>query len=898
MNPTQLFKGNLRITLLLLLFIGAVRSVAQPLVANAGTPITICAGTNGNIGGAPTASYGSGPYTYSWSPATGLSSTTVSNPSASPTVTTTYTVTVTDAVASSSNSTVTVTVNPSPTVTANSPTICSGSSAAIISSPSGGTPSYSYYWSPSATLSSGFVASPTATPTSTTTYTLTVTDAQGCTGVTTSTVTVNPNPSAPTANNNGPVCVGTTLVLTASTVAGATYSWTGPSGYSASTQNPSIAGVSSANAGTYYVTATVAGCTSAASSTNVTINALPTVNAGTDQTHCLGSSTTFSASAPGAISYSWTFGDATTSTVLNPVHTYVAAGLYNATLSVTSSMGCVNSDIVQITVNGGPSLTTTGSNTSCNGMCDGSATVTAGGAFAPYTYLWNPGGITTPTAIGLCAGTYTVTVTNTIGCSATANYTVNQPTALTISSVTYTEPPCNGAAAGTATVIATGGVPSYSYLWTPSSQTTQTASGLPAGTYNVTVSDANGCNVSGPVTVTQPAVLFVNLSSPDTICIGSSSMISAAGGGGIPPYSYVWNDGSTNFSTNSVETVSPVVNTMYTMNVTDANGCTNNGSTTVTVSSNTNIYGHVTYSGGSLATGTNTVVLYNYLPMMTSFDTIMTTTVDAGGNYYFAAAPGDYLIKIFNDSTVHPLMIPTYYGDEYMWDSATVITHDCAANYVANIVMIEVPLLSGPGHVDGAITEGDGFGRAPGDPIPGVDIKLGRNPGGQLVSSTQTNSSGVYSFDNVPANIPGENYTIYVDIPGLDRISLYSFVVDGTVSQYFDMDYEADSSTIYTTQMSVGIKPFPEKENVFSVYPNPAKESITFNYTLSEGSDVSVSIYNVLGVKVAEMFNKDQAAGTYKRSFNIEAHNLKSGVYLISFVANGKSDTQRIVITE
>jgi hypothetical protein len=821
MRTTQNFKSRLKLVFCLFLFAGTIRSFAQPLAANAGTPATICAGSNTTLGGFPTGSYGTGPYTYSWAPATGLSSTTVDSPVASPTVTTTYTVTVTDAVSATSNSTVTITVNPSPSLTVNSPTICAGSNATLTANPSGGTSPYTYYWSPSATLSSGFVQNPVASPATTTTYTVTVTDNVGCMGVTTSMVTVNPNPSTPTVTNNGPLCAGSTLNLTASTIAGATYSWNGPSGYSASAQNPVLAGVSTANAGVYSVIATVAGCTSTPGTTNVAVNSLPTVNAGADQTACLGNVTAFSATAPGAIAYSWDFGDAGTSTLLNPVHTYSTASIFNAVLTVTGSTGCTNSDIVQITVVAGPAITTGGSNTTCFGACDGTASATGGGGFAPYSYSWSPGGATTATAPGLCAGTYTVTVTNTIGCVSTANYTVNQPAALSIST-----------------------------------------------------------------------------SANDTICYTSSSVISMTGSGGTLPYTYVWNDGSTNFSTSALETVTPAVTTTYTATVTDASGCTAIGTASVVVSPNTNIYGHVTYSGGSLATGTNTVVLYNYLPMMTSFDTIMTTTIDAGGNYYFTADPGDYLIKVFNDTTVHSMLIPTYFGDHYLWDSATVIMHDCSANYVANIVMEEAPLISGPGHIDGAITEGDGFGRAPGDPIPGVDIKLGRNPGGQLVTSGQTNGSGQYSFDNIPFNIPGENYVIYVDIPGLERISLYSFVIDAGSTQFFDMDYEADSATIYTTQTSVGIKPLAKNENGFSVYPNPASENVSVEYTLITEAKISISVYNVLGVKVAELLNSKQTAGKYKQTVNIGSYDLNAGVYFISLIKDGNISTQRVVITK
>ena len=136
-------------------------------------------------------------------------------------------------------------------------------------------------------------------------------------------------------------------------------------------------------------------------------------------------------------------------------------------------------------------VTTSTTNASCNGFCDGQATVTASNGFPPYTYLWNDDSTqTTPTATGLCAGTYTVIVTDSIGESSTVIVIISQPAFLsaTTSSTPVTCSTCND---GTATVQPSGGSSSYTYLWDDSlSQTTATATGLAAGQYNVTVTDS------------------------------------------------------------------------------------------------------------------------------------------------------------------------------------------------------------------------------------------------------------------------------------------------------------------------------------------------------------------------------------------------------------------------
>src|SRR5262249_25262585 len=131
---------------------------------------------------------------------------------------------------------------------------------------------------------------PTATPASTTTYALTVTDANGCvsSNAPTVTVTVNAIPTSPTASNNGPVCAGGTLQLSAAGAAGASYSWTGPNGFTSPAQHPSLPGVTTAAAGTYTVTVSVNGCESAAATTTVAIRVPPTAVVSGGATICAG----------------------------------------------------------------------------------------------------------------------------------------------------------------------------------------------------------------------------------------------------------------------------------------------------------------------------------------------------------------------------------------------------------------------------------------------------------------------------------------------------------------------------------------------------------------------------------------------------------------------------------
>ncbi|KAF2340120.1 SprB repeat-containing protein, partial [Flavobacterium ginsenosidimutans] len=157
-----------------------------------------------------------------------------------------------------------------------------------------------------------------------------------------------------------------------------------------------------------------------------------------------------------------------------------------------------------------------------------------------YTYSWAPSGGTAATATGLSAGNYTVTVTDANSCSANANVIINEPTALT-ASISKTNVSCNGGTNGSAAVSVTGGTGAYTYLWAPSGGTAATASGLIAGTYTVTVTDANLCQTTETVTIDEPAALTASTTKTDVLCSqadNGTATVTASGGTG--PYTYSW----------------------------------------------------------------------------------------------------------------------------------------------------------------------------------------------------------------------------------------------------------------------------------------------------------------------------------------------------------------------
>ncbi|HXB12322.1 MAG TPA: hypothetical protein VNZ45_10070, partial [Bacteroidia bacterium] len=237
----------------------------------------------------------------------------------------------------------------------------------------------------------------------------------------------------------------------------------------------------------------------------------------------------------GPYTYLWTPSGKTTQNV-----TGLSAGTYSVTISSSGMCDVVMTDTVTIFNSASFTMTMAQTNVKCNGAATGSATVTATGGTPAYTYAWTPVGGTNATASNLTAGTYTVTVKDATGCTATMTVTITQPPALT-APITTVPVKCNGAATGSATVTAGGGTPGYVYTWAPSGGTNATASNLTAGTYTVTVKDANGCTITATAVITQPPVLTATTTVVNVKCNGGATgSATVTAGGGTPAYVYTW----------------------------------------------------------------------------------------------------------------------------------------------------------------------------------------------------------------------------------------------------------------------------------------------------------------------------------------------------------------------
>ncbi|MBI2967479.1 MAG: SprB repeat-containing protein, partial [Bacteroidetes bacterium] len=243
----------------------------------------------------------------------------------------------------------------------------------------------------------------------------------------------------------------------------------------------------------------------------------------------------------------------------------------------TKASGCPATicDTVRVFILPGLTATLTPTNVSCFGGSTGSASAVVSGGSPPYTYSWNDGQ-TASAATGLVAGTYSLSVTGTDGCLKTFTVSVTEPAAPLSSSSSQNNVSCFGGSNGTTTVTAAGGTPAYTYLWN-NGQTTSTATGLIAGNYTVTITDANTCTTTAAFTITEPVILSSTSSQTNVYCFGGSNgTATVTAAGGTLTYSYLWNNGQTTSTATGLNAGN------YTVTITDAKGCTTTSIVSIT----------------------------------------------------------------------------------------------------------------------------------------------------------------------------------------------------------------------------------------------------------------------------------------------------------------------------
>ena len=517
----------------------------------------------------------SGAATYTWSPSTALSNTSGSSIIANPRITTTYTAYGTDSLGCNDSAKVVVVVNPLPviTITPSPATICVGNSVTLNASGAS-----TYQWNPSSGLSNTDSSKVTATPSITSTYTIYGTDLNGCIDTTTVDIRVIQD-SLKTNTTNTAICQGNSVTISAT---GANnYQWTPAIGLNTTAGDTVIANPTLTT--TYTLSATGAnGCPDTQLVVvNVNLPPVLTISPSSPQI-CIYKTVTLDVN--GASTYTWS-----PSTGLNQTSgSSVTAGPTIATTYTaygTDVHGCNDSSKVSIKVNPLPIVTATISmDTICHGL---SVTLTAKGA---VTYQWTPSyGLNTTSDSIVTAGptittTYSVYGTDSLGCTDTANVTVN----IILNSIKILIDPINSIVClgNNAKLSATGGI---NYSWSPSSGLNQTSgdsvTAIPTvtTTYTVIGVGVGDCadTTRATIAVSPPPVIAVQPGLP-VICDGQSVILTATGG-----TIYSWSPSSAlSPTTGSMVTANPNVTTSYTIYGTDSLGCNDSTKFTLTVDSN------------------------------------------------------------------------------------------------------------------------------------------------------------------------------------------------------------------------------------------------------------------------------------------------------------------------
>jgi len=551
------------------------------------------------------------PLTPVWTPAAGLSSTTINNPVATPTATTTYVASATAPNGCIGTDQVIVTVNPLPS---NGPVIapaalCVGASATVSNSVPNGVWTTSTPTVLSLNAATGEV---TGIAAGTATVSYTTTAANGCTKTNSANITINPLPVAVISSSNGAtICQGTSTVLSAP--AAASYSWNNGS---------SASSLTISNGGTYSVVLTsAAGCVSTPSAPyTVTVNQLPVANVSVSgpTVFCAGGSVTLTAS--GGATYSWS--NSATTAALNATQ----SGSYIAT--VTSAQGCsVTTPPVNVTVNPLPvaNIVANGPLTYCQG---GSLNLTATGI---GSYQWNNGSTAAILPI-TTSGSYSYTITNSAGCSATSTAAVVQINPVpTVTSVLGNNAVCMGSNT-TYTNATTGGVWSSTNPNIASVNAAGQINGLQAGssTINYTVTNSFGCSTIASKTIVVNPVpsAITQVNGNTTFCTGGSVTLVAP-----PADNYLWSNGAA--------TQNITVNTSGNYSVTASlSGCTGT-SIPVTVTVNALPSTTITASATALCPGATATL---------SVPTAATYIWSNGANTpsIATATPGSYSVTVTN----------------------------------------------------------------------------------------------------------------------------------------------------------------------------------------------------------------------------------------------------------
>jgi hypothetical protein len=628
-------------------------------------------------------------------------------------------------------------------------------------------------------------------------------------------------------------------------------------------------------------------CTATTSFTVTQPTAISLTAASQTNVACFGGSTGAAAvntatGGAGGFTYNWTpgnpTGDGTTAV------TGLTAGTWTCT--VTDANACTATTSFTVTQPTAISLTAASqTNVACFGGSTGAATVSASGGAGVYAYSWSPAGGNAANASGLTAGSYSVTVSDANGCSTSQGFTITQPTSVIASAVSQTNVACFGGSTGAATVSASGGTGAYTYSWSPAGGNSTTASGLSAGSYSVTVTDANGCSTSQGFTITQnPAIILQTTQLTGVSCFGGNDgAISIQASGGTSGYTYSWN--SLSATTNTVGGLSAG---SYQVTVSDAESCSVSQTFTIMQPSLLNVtlqpslsvvcFGQTNSSVTALANGGIGSYAYAWSNNLGN-----SSVVNNIGEGTYSVQVTDANGCITNDTvtiSASPLPIIDAGSDIIQCGNQPVVLSATGAAFYTwnNGVQNNVSFIPDFGTTPYLVTGTDSLGCSATDivnvtanEIPNATITLTNNV--QLVANP-SNSSFQWLDCTTNGQLLGETNSVFV----ANQNGSYSVIVTSPEGC-------ADTADCMIVDQ-VGIEEIPSTLNV-NLYPNPANDHVTIVFNSSE--TLNLTLLNAQGQVV--QFIKHAHSGEI-----LSIQHLSKGMYVMEIDDSLGKQFKRLII--